>query len=245
MPYLKSLLLLFALLSPAFAHEGPQATARATEAVQALRLHLAETAKSGGRPDYTKPPASELLTRIFDLDALAALPTSQASDVAWLLDWADAANRANKLITRFGSKTDPDLAAVSRNFKDYEDQVAIGLDFQVRISAREWTVLSQFMDQLPPGQRTPVREAGRQKARHGAGEFILSVICSVTQGMKPENAHRVTSAMRDTRDVWAAFMLPEDRAAVARSLPNYSSGVADDEVRKDLAAFGGSLAAAK
>ena len=41
--------------------------------------------KAGKRPDYSKPPASELLGRIFDTPVLVALPEPQAGDVSWLV----------------------------------------------------------------------------------------------------------------------------------------------------------------
>ena len=60
MLFIRSLLLLVALLSPAFGQDGSQIAPSAKDAVQALKLYLEGVSKSGGRPDYTKPPASEL-----------------------------------------------------------------------------------------------------------------------------------------------------------------------------------------
>ena len=87
MSILRSLLLLVALLSPAFAQDGPQDAASAKDAVQALQHHLDDVAKAGGRPDYTKPPASELFQKVFDLAQLTQLPPHTAADVAGLIQW--------------------------------------------------------------------------------------------------------------------------------------------------------------
>src|SRR5713101_9036926 len=97
MPFLRSLLILLAFLSPALGQDGPRYAASARDAAQALQLHLDEVLKSGGRPDYTTLPVSHLFRRVFDLEALAALPPPKPSDMAWMLDWGDAANRTNQL----------------------------------------------------------------------------------------------------------------------------------------------------
>jgi hypothetical protein len=85
MLFLRSLLLLVTLLSPALGQDGSQIAANAKDAAQALRLYLDGVSKSGGRPDYTTPPASDLFRRVFDLEQLAALPPPKPSDMAWLI----------------------------------------------------------------------------------------------------------------------------------------------------------------
>ena len=120
----RTLLVLLALASPASAQDGPQDAAAAREAMQAFRVYLEGVAKKGERPDLTRPEVAKLLHRVFDLDALAALPPAQANDVSWLLEWGDTANGTNKLIILFGSKrgTEPDWAAIQRNMTEYEDE---------------------------------------------------------------------------------------------------------------------------
>ena len=81
MPCILALLFLIALLSPGFAQDGPKRAADAKEAVQALQLYLDDVSRSGGRPDYARPPISELLHRVFDTEGLATLPPPQSSDV--------------------------------------------------------------------------------------------------------------------------------------------------------------------
>jgi hypothetical protein len=247
MPFLRSLLIVLALSSPALAADGPQIAAGAKDAAQALRLHLAAVAKSGERPDYAKPPASELFRRIFNADELAALPPPRPDDMPWVLDWLNAANQTEKLIMFFGTEPGANLdqAAAFRNVAEYEDQHAAATNFLIRIGAREATTALQFLDQLAPEQRTPTRAAGQQRARHGGAELIESVIGSVALGMRPANARLMTAAMRDTSDVWATFIAPEDRRHLADVLATAETMVTDDEANEDLAAFAATLAAAK
>jgi hypothetical protein len=164
--------------------------------------------------------------------------------VPWLIEWSAAANQAIKLIMMFGAKSDLDDAAMMRNIRDYEDQYAMAMNFTVRLLARQGTAVSLFMDQLTPEQRTPVREAGLQKARRGAGELVFGAVGSVAQGMKPANARLMTGAVRDTRNVWATLMLPDDRASMIKMLAKIPPTVTDTEVRKDLATFADALTAA-
>jgi hypothetical protein len=244
---LRSLLLLIVLLAPALGQDGSRIAASARDAAQALQLYLDGVSKSGKRPDYTKPPAADLVRRVFDLEQLMALPPPEASDIAWVSEWFDAANQTNKRIIYFGTQPGPNLdqAATIRNLVEYEDQYAAAMDFMLRFAAREATTLFLFMDQLAPEQRTPIREAGLQKARGGGAEMIAGSIGAVAVGMKPINARLITAAMRDTRDVWATFILPNDRTQIISQLAKVKSIVKDDDVQKNLATFADALAKTK
>lgn len=247
MPILRSLLLLIALLSPAFAQDGPQGAAGARDAAQALQLHLDGVAKDGGRPDYTKPPASDLFQKVFDLGQLSALPPSTSADVGWLIQWFTAASLANKQIIYFGTKPgpNPDEMAVLRNLKEYETQYAQAMNFMIRVAAREASALSLFLDGLTPEQRTPVREAGLLKARGGAAELLASAVGIVAQGVGPDNARLMSAALKDTRDVWATYLLPDDRKQILGYLAKATEIVTDAGVKADLMAVGGTFSAVK
>jgi hypothetical protein len=247
LPILRTLLLLATLLSPAFAQDGPQAAASAKDAAQALQIHLDDVAKAGGRPDYTKPPASELFQRVFDLAHLTALPPSTAADVSWLIQWFTAASQANRLIAYFGTTPgpNPDEIAVLRNLKEYENQYAAAMNFMIRLAAREATALSLLVDQLTPEQRTPVRETGLLKARSGAAELLASAIGLVAQGIAPDNARLMGAALKDTRNVWATYLLLDDRQQIISYLAKAIGLVTDDEVKADLVAVSDALTAGK
>ena len=81
---LRVLLLALALALPALAQtpsdDGPSIAAGAKDAAAQLQPYLDKIAKSRSRPDFTKPPASDLFGRIFDFGKLAALPAPSARD---------------------------------------------------------------------------------------------------------------------------------------------------------------------
>ena len=244
MPIVRILMVLLALASPALAQDGARDAAAAREAAQAFRVYIEGVTKNGGRPDLTRLGVAALLGRVFDLDALNALPPAQASDITWLLDWMEAANGTNKLFTRYGSKPgpQPDLEAIQHNMTEYEDQYAAAMNFLIRSQAREAVSMRMFWDGLAPAQRTRIRADGFTGARRGMAEFVLAAICStVESGGKPANARLVAAAIHDTREIWASYFLPKDRAHLIEGLAGYQKQVADETARTDLAAFSDAL----
>jgi len=246
MPIVRTLLVLLALASPALAQDGARNAAAAREAAQTFQVYIEGVTKKGARPDLTLPEVAALLGRVFDLDALNALPPAQASDVTWLIDWMEAANTTIKTFTRYGSKPgpQPDLAAVQRNLTEYEDQYAAAMNFVIRGLAREAVSSRLFMAGLAPEQRTRIREEGFARARSATAEMILDAICSVVMsGGKPANARLVAATIRDTREVWASYFLPQDRARTIEQLAGLPERVPDETARIDLAAFRAALQA--
>jgi len=63
--------------------------------------------------------------------------------------------------------------------------------------------------------------------------------------MRPANTRQMTAAMRDTRDVWATFIAPNERTQIIGLARKVSGLVKDDETQKNLAEFAATLAAAK
>jgi hypothetical protein len=241
------LLVLLAFASPAFAEDGLIDAAAARDAAQAFRVYVEGVTKKGERPDLTRPEVTALLGRVFNLDGLNALPPTQGSDIYWLLDWMEAANATNKLITRYGSKPgpQPDLAAIERNMAEYEDQIAAALNFLIRGQAREAVSSKLFWEGLAPEEWKRGREQGLTGARNSTAEFILSAICSgVTSGGKPANARLVAAAIRDTREIRASYFLPQQRARIIEVLAAYLKQLTDETARTDLAAFTAELQAA-
>jgi hypothetical protein len=239
------LLLSSILVSPARSQDGQHDAAAAQDAAQALGLYLDGVTRSGGQPDYTKPPAAPLFDHVFDLKALAALPPAQADDMGWLLAWGTAVDQTYKRILLFGLKPDQaaDRLLLQRNITQYEDQCAAAMDFMIRFEARQAATLSRFLDQLPQEERTPGRAAGLQQARLGATQLIVGAIVSVSQGMKPANARLVSGALRDTRDTWALYIPPSDRGGIIGMVGQIPQ-TTDGEVRKNLTAFADALTAA-
>ncbi|WP_271592937.1 hypothetical protein [Bradyrhizobium sp. CCBAU 65884] len=93
MPIVRILIVLLALASPALAQDGPRDAAAVGEAARMFRVYVEGVAKKGERPDLTRPETTALLGRVFDVEALGALPPAKASDMSWLMDWMDAAKR--------------------------------------------------------------------------------------------------------------------------------------------------------
>lgn len=242
-------LLFVALQSPALARtDGAGLAAGAKAAADRLQLYLDGVAKDGRRPDFAKPPAAELFSRIFDVEQLNALPPPRGDDIPWLLDWAAAASKAGKAIMFFGIKppVDPASAAFARNVLEYQDQQAIQSDFLIRLAARESVAMLAFWQQLSAEQRTPIREAGLKKARTGFAELIYGALCTMAdEKFKPTNARRISAAMRDTGEIWVGFIPPDNRPQIMSQLLRTELAMKDDEAQENLAVFGAVLAAAK
>ena len=120
------------------AQNVPRCAANAINAARLLQSYLSEVSRSGGRPDYTKAPASTLLRQIFDLEKLETLPPPKASDMDWLPEWGAAAGLTYQLILLFGQTLGPDFdqTAVQRNVFEYEVQCASALEFILHFQAR-------------------------------------------------------------------------------------------------------------
>ena len=110
--------------------------------------------------------------------------------------------------------------------------------------AREAVAGELFMASLAPEQRTRIRQEGFTGFRRSAAEFILGTVCAAIQGAgKSANARLVAAAIRDTREVWASFLLPQDRARVIEQLADLPRWAPDETARTDLAAFTAALRA--
>jgi hypothetical protein len=244
-PFFRSLLLLLALVSAARGEDGPRDAATAQNASQAFGIYLDGVLKSGGEPDFTKPPAADLFRHIFDVAALKALPPAKADDIRWLLQWGAAVDQSYRRIILYGLQPGQpvDQLVMRRNMSEFQDQCAAALGFLIRFEARQATTLTLFLEQLPPEQRTPARAAGLQQARGGAAQTITGAITAMTESMKPGNARLIAGALRDTRDIWAGYITPDDRTRIAKLIADMPA--ADSEAQKNLAVFAGALAAAK
>ena len=249
MALVRALLLLVALASPALAEtpssDGAALAARASDAAKELRTYLADLAKAGGRPDFSKPPASELFGRIFDMNGLAALPPPASNDFSWLLNWSAARGGIIKAILTFGI-TPPagasDQAAIERNLVDYEDQQTMATSFLVRVVAREVQSLTLFMAQLPEDQRTPMRQEGFDTVRAGATKVLSGALITLASYLKTANARMLSAAIRDTGEVWVGNIFPKDRSEIMREIATAQREVKDGEAKKNLAALGAALA---
>jgi hypothetical protein len=137
-----------------------------------------------------------------------------------------------------------DLVALQRNMTEYEDQYASAMNFMIRGLARETISSKLFMAGLPPEQRTRIREEGFAGFRRSAAEFVITAICAGVQGAsKPDNARLVAAAVRDTRETWASYFFPQDRARTLALLADLPRLVPDETARTDVAEFTAALQA--
>ncbi|MDH6263735.1 hypothetical protein M2427_007692 [Bradyrhizobium sp. BR13661] len=246
MPIVRILLVLLAFASPAFAQDGIHELNAARDAAKTFKVYVDGVAKKGQRPDLTRPDVAAMLGHIYDLDAFAALPPPEASDMNWLPDWFDAANQTHKLFIFYGVKPgpQPDLGALGRNMMEYGDQYATAITFMIRGLAREAVAIPLFWNDLPPEQRTRIRAEGFAGVRKNSALFILTTVCAAIQGTpKPANARLVAAALRDTRGVWAEFLTPGDRARLVAELADLPRWAPDEIARADLASFTAALQA--
>jgi hypothetical protein len=245
--FLLSLLLLAALAAPAHSQDGPRDAATAQNAGQTFGIYLDGVLKSGGEPNFIKPPAADLFRHIFDVAALKALPPAKADDIPWLLQWGAAVDQSYKRIILFGLQPGQpiDQLVMRRNMSEYQDQCAVAMDFMIRFEARQATALTLFLEQLPQEQRTPARAAGLQQARIGAAQTIVGAITAIAQDMKPGNARLITASLRDTRNTWSTYVMPDDRSKIVNIIGQMPASVKDREAQKNLAVLAGALAAAK
>jgi len=244
---LLALVLVVPALASTLAHAAPPPAEQAVKAARELQRYVDRMAAAREWPDYTQPPAADLFRQVFNVDALAALPPPQPSDLPWLIEWSHMASQASKAILMHGVKPgpQPDVAAMTQNVERYEDQYVAAANFIIRVTARETTAIELFMNGLPPAERTPVRAAGLVRAKAGAAEIISGFLISAAGGVKPANERLVAAALRDTRDVWAGFILPDARTRIVDLIAQATQRMTDEEAKRDLAAFAAALAAAQ
>jgi len=149
--------LAFAICPAAFAADGAQAAAAAKEAAANFDTYLRDVEKSKGKPDYSKPPASEYLKRIFDADALAALPAPKPEDLAWLFDWIEAVGHTFPAMVMFGAEDQSDAGwrvALARNLPRNHDSFINAMAAGLRLCARTANTVALFINSIPPDKRT-------------------------------------------------------------------------------------------
>jgi len=183
----------------AFAQNGPKAAAARKEAAAKLQAYLRDLEKSKGQPDYSKPPASEYLKRIFDGDALAALPAPKADDFGWLPEWVDSVARTYAAMVMFGAKDLTDQTA-RRNMIDYQDNTFPAAAFTLRLNARAASTMPMYFNSLPPDERTQAREKIEQ-ANRGLVQLATGMAGFIRIRLKLENVRLTAAALRDTATV--------------------------------------------
>jgi hypothetical protein len=229
------LVLLIALASSALAQDGSRAAADAAMAAQQLKTHLDGIAQAGGRPDYDRPPASQLVKGIFDADALAKLPISRG-DKPWLTEWGAAAAAALGAITEFGlqpgqSTGEPRVQQLRQNIST--DAYGRGLAFLLRIQGRLIAETEQFAN-----LRDPAIDVVRERTAKIINEALVAVPLA-----PPSNGQMIAAALRDTDGAWIAFLSPYLRGEVLARLTKARAETRDRATNENLDAISSDLLA--
>jgi hypothetical protein len=248
MKLMRSLLLLVCLAAPAFAQDGPAIAIHAREGLTNLQRHVQEAAKTNSRPDFSKPPASAEMRRLFDVQALNALPPNTAADISWLNEWLNTSVQGFQLLIFAGTKAGPEMNAqmVERNLVDYQREIAMATEFMLRLQARVSKAALLFFDKLTPAQRAdPVRQGGLKKLQAGFIQSVGGAIQMLAGGFQPGHARRISSGLRDTVAVWSAFASPDQRTNLLKGLAAGRAASKDATVEADLLAVSTALADVK
>jgi hypothetical protein len=216
---------------PAAALDGPAFAARAADAATALQAYSDSALRAGRRPDFAAAPATDLLRVMFDADGLAALPGPRGDDLAWMPDWVEASNRGYKQMIMVGVAPgqQPDDATLARNLHDYEDQIVVGLNFQLRAMARELDAAAIFLAGLPKSQLTRIRLEGFRGFRTSASAFLQTAMCTA-RAMTPAHARMLVTAVTDTQASWTKGLSAEERRAAVVELEQMRKDSGDNDV---------------
>jgi hypothetical protein len=225
MSFVYCLFLLLALVCPAFGQDGRQAAASAIEAAQQLKSYVDTVARSGGVPDYSKPPASQFLHAVFDSDRLAAVPFD-ASDKPWLLEWGKAAADAYTTIARFRAQPGQaiDEGLLRQNAEQYSDAFGMALAFNVRIQARLAAETQMYTDARAPGL---------EAAREAVARIMTDAIVAI-RVTGPSGGRAIATALRETAAAWLPFVSAHSRGEIMAHLLKTLATVQDPGTTESL-----------
>jgi hypothetical protein len=219
-----------------FAQEGSKAATAAKEAAVNMQAYLHDLEKSGGQPDYSKPPASEYFKRIFDTDTLAALPALKAEDLGWMKIWMDNASQIHKAMVLFGAKNQDiveEMKATARNLSQNDKFILSAEAFTLRLEARGTSLVLITFNEMPPNQHTDADWTVLKKITLNFMVRVINNLSMMTDHQKPENLHVLVAALRDTVTVWAPLLTPPGHADILVKLDkariaNKDAGIDDD-----------------
>jgi len=100
----------------------------------------------------------------------------------------------------------------------------MAMHFVFRLMPRILHSVDLFKHQLPPKERTPVREEGLNNIRSGFVETLCGALITIAQIKTPTNTRLITSAVGDGRDIWAAGRLLAHRYRSGMSAPRRLRG---------------------
>lgn len=249
MRFLVALAFAFTLLiSPASAQDGPRLSLDAVQAAKDFRDYLDRTAAAKGALALSAPPASGLLDRIYNTKALLALPASIGADVSWLNEWLGVAGSTSTAILYFGAdpKGPPTQPALEENVRRYEDVLARGFTFILRLMPRVISSVESFVGSLPEADRnTPGRQQGPARAHNGYIQTVSGCLTFVGGHVRPDNARLIARALRNTVNDWSSIATAQQRVQLLNLLAQARLGTKDPTAQDDLLAISTTIAAMK
>jgi hypothetical protein len=235
MPFIVVALLV--LLAPTARADGASSAQTALKAAQDLTSYNDGVVKKNERPVFDKPPASTYLAQVLDGKALSALPPPTGSDMSWLVQWAEAKNKANQLLIFTGAKSSSEAdqrAAIERNMVDYEDVMFPAWAFMARLQSRMLLSADLFMAALKPEDRNPTRVGGLAKIRNGHIQFVQGGLTTIAAGVKPQNAKLLVVALRETAPTWAPRINEPEQSRMRSTLTEAKQAYTDPALRDEL-----------
>lgn len=240
------LLVLFAVLWGASLSTGCLAdvsAANQNEAVAAFNAVDAlarQTRAQGGLPRWSNPEHAKVLARFWNEETTLGKPPYRSSDVPTLIAISGRAGALFGTYLRFAPQggTAPDIAA---NTTEYQDEVARGGAYLLRVEAIVLEAVADFIKTLPPAEFNQNRREAFQRIRLGIAGMIVGIVQMVgSPGLSPANRDILLTALGAGAEIMApAAPLPQ-RAAVAeeinRALPGLS-GTARQKALTIKAAF--------
>jgi hypothetical protein len=217
--------------------DGAQAAAAAKESAKALSDYAAGLARSGRRPDYSKPPIAEHFRHIFDFETLAALPPPQRRDIEWVADWVETAVSSYKTLAMLGVEEGSDLRrvrqVVARNWAEFENENIAAHAFVLRLRARTASTAAIIVNSQPVAQRAELRKTALEPIGQPLVRTAFAAIDMMSARLKPQNARLMMAAIHDTVTDWAPYTSAKERNRILGHLEkaraaNPGAGIDED-----------------
>jgi len=235
----------FAVCPAAFAADGAQAAAIAKESAKALSDYAAGLARSGRRPDYSRPPIAVHFRHIFDFETLAALPPPQRRDIVWVADWVDTAESSYKNLAMFGVKEGSDLRkvvqVVARNMAESENEIIAAQAFVLRLSARTASTAAIIVNSQPVDRRAQLRKTALEPVGQRLVQNAFAATRAISTRLKPQNARLLMAALHDTVTDWAPYTSAKERNRILGHLGQARAANAGAGIDEDVTAVSAAI----
>jgi len=171
-----------------------------------------QAAGAAGRAPPTLADDGAEVQGAYSLDALA----TATSDIEGLLDICGAAYGSQAAYLTFGGDAaQPDQALAGRNEVRFQNEIAIGLRFDMACFARAAPLLQAFVAQLAPSDWTPTRRQGMAQMREGLTETFTGLATMAHDPISLQNRETILGAAASGAPALIALMPLSERQALA------------------------------